>query len=476
MKRGGASLLVEICVLPGCCNRQLADGLTSAEGADLNDHEMHARDASPAQALWRGAALALVLAALAAALRHGAGYPRCLNDEINWSTIAGQLDRGVDWPVSGPLFVDALRGLAALTGAPYPLVLSWMGVLGVFVGAGLLLWSYRRLAWAALPATMVALALTSYFWAPLLEARPQQWGQVLVLAGAVSCWRWLTHRGGWLFFALLALTALTHILSHVVLACICAVLALADWLEGGRFGRRHRLVWGALLASALVYVWPAGPYAPMLQDLKVHHVPRLLAAAPQLLGAALALSGLTFAARQHWHRDPHRGRALALCLARHRRAAVLAAALLLVTALSLQAWILPDAAWGPYGGSVWRFVVLQGGNALFLLSFLLGAPLLFGHSSATGEAAHSRRMLRWALAALALLGLAALAGSLRSLDTNWLLRLVNYGVLFAAPVAGAGLAWMHRRGFPAALLWVLAGAAVLVSMVAVVRPAPLVGC
>ncbi|TDS82403.1 hypothetical protein [Comamonas sp. JUb58] len=45
-------------------------------------------------------------ALLACTLRVLLDYPICANDESAWIHIARQLDRGVDWPVSSPAFVD----------------------------------------------------------------------------------------------------------------------------------------------------------------------------------------------------------------------------------------------------------------------------------------------------------------------------------------------------------------------------------
>ena len=75
-----------------------------------------------------------------------------------------------------------------------------------------------------------------------------------------------------------------------------------------------------------------------------------------------------------------------------------------------------------------------------------------------------------------LAAVAALAGSFWALDTNWFLRLVNYGVLFAAPVAGVGLVRALQWLRPAWAAWTGVGLATIVSVLSVVRPPALLGC
>lgn len=76
--------------------------------------------------------------------------------------------------------------------------------------------------------------------------------------------------------------------------------------------------------------------------------------------------------------------------------------------------------------------------------------------------------LGWACIAGALL-----AASLLLLDTNWLLRVLNYALPFAAPLAAPPLAAVLRRH---ALLWGLAAAMVAISYLLAIRHLGIFAC
>ncbi len=237
--------------------------------------------------------LAMLAAAMAAVLaRWWGGYPNCPTDELNWAYIAHQLDQGVQWPVSGPLHVVLLRALASLLHLDYRQALSVMGVLFVPVAMGILIWRYRRMGVSPLRMSLLALCLSSYFWAALIESRPQQWGQMLVLLGGTSLWLALSRQGSWMAYAVaLVVTAFTHILSYALL------LMLSAWLMGYFFlmretpSRTLARCLAALALSALVFVLPGGPYEAMLSDISQHHLRgngRQIAGLAMLVTVALA--------------------------------------------------------------------------------------------------------------------------------------------------------------------------------------------
>ena len=116
--------------------------------------------------------VALAFATLAWVLRTWGSYPICHNDEVNWIGIAQQLDAGVRWPVSGPIFIYTVRRLSEQLQVSHAQSISLLGIGGVFVSVLLLLWGYRKLALAGSAAILAALALSSYFWPPLIESRP----------------------------------------------------------------------------------------------------------------------------------------------------------------------------------------------------------------------------------------------------------------------------------------------------------------
>ncbi|MBK6867020.1 MAG: hypothetical protein IPG98_03430 [Burkholderiales bacterium] len=216
----------------------------------------------------------MAVAAMAAVLaRWWGGYPNCPTDELNWSRIAVQLDQGIDWPVSGPLHVALLRALSSTLTIDYEQTLALMGVLFVPLAMAVLLWCYRRLDVQPMRWALLALCLSSYFWAAWIESRPQQWGQMLVLLGATSLWLALSGRGAWLLYGgIMLLTAFVHILSYALL------LMLSVWLIAYFYLLRECSLptfwrWlGCVVLSTTVFLLPGGPYQAMLRDIGANHL------------------------------------------------------------------------------------------------------------------------------------------------------------------------------------------------------------
>lgn len=423
----------------------------------------------------RALLIALTFTLCAVSVRVFFGYPRCQNDELNWIHIAHSLDKGVDWPVSGPSFMYVLRELKSLTQMQYAHLISGMGIFSVFVGTLLIILGYSRLRITRPGVILVALSLSSYFWVPLLEARPQQWGQIQVFIGSIAVWLWLHKRGGWLFFPVLILASVSHILSHAILVFMCATLALADYFENRPLTRRHAIVIACVLLSLGIYLLPSGPYQTMLRDIEQIHLRKLLVVAPYLGAAALAMifALLTLQPRLHWRPDWSHATAR-YALTHQRRISILVLAIFFV-AMAIQASVLPAASWLPYGGSIWTFFIFQTGNLLFALLFIHG---LFAFLRAVSDQAidlSHARMLVWSLIAFAALGAITLIASFWMHDSNWVLRLINYCILFAAPIAALGLEQfqvLKRRP----LLYLLILPFIFVSIGQAVRPIGYLGC
>ena len=84
------------------------------------------------------------------------------------------------------------------------------------------------------------------------------------------------------------------------------------------------------------------------------------------------------------------------------------------------------------------------------------------------------RFLIYVLTFFAALCVVAVSTSWLLLDTNWFLRLINYGILFASILAAIGLEKISRSwNFWHVLLW---GCIVITSLISVLRPPPLLAC
>ena len=420
-------------------------------------------------------AIGLVFAVMAWVMRTYGRYPICHNDEINWIDIARQLDGGVRWPVSGPAFIEVVRLLAEEAQIKYAQSLASLGIGGVFLSIFVLFWGYRQFAHSTPGMVLAALALSSYFWAPLIESRPQQWGQMLVFAGVICAWLWLHRRGGWWYFFIVPCIAVTHILSHAILIFLCTVLVLADFMERRPVTLRHLTVLLTLFFSLGIYLLPQGPYAAMLADLEhAQFKPlltgrRYLLVLPVLLGIGLVVGLRHFQWRSSWTD------AISHTLERQRTALALSLLCILFTTLSMQAYLLPAEAWLPYKGSWWRFVLVQSGNLMFAAFFVLGIfGLVSGIRSGVFHPSMGR-LLILLLIALGLLSSLAIGASWWMLHTNWFLRVLNYGIFFAAIVSAIGIQTSTQR-WPRYARWSLLGLGTLASVIAVVRPPEILGC
>ena len=422
-----------------------------------------------------GFAVGLVFAVVAWALRAYGRYPVCHNDEVNWIDIAAQLDLGVHWPVSGPAFIETVRLISEEAQIKHVQSISLLGIGCVFLSIVLLFWGYRKFALAAPGMVLAALALSSFFWAPLVESRPQQWGQMLVFVGVICAWLWLHRQGGWMFFLIVPCIAVTHILSHAILIFLCAVLVLADFMERRPITQRHLAVLIALFVSLGIYLLPQGPYAAMMADLEHAQFKRMLAGSSYLLVLPVVLVASLICAQRRWHWRPSWTDAVSRTLERQRTAIALSLLCLVLTALTMQAYLLPAEAWLPYKGSWWRFVLVQSGNLMFAAFFVLG---IFGLSSGIRSGVYHPRMGRLLILLLIALGLLssfAIAASWWMLHTNWFLRVLNYGIFFAAIVSAIGIQ-SSTRNWSRHARWALLAFGTLASLIAVVRPPDILGC
>ena len=429
-------------------------------------------------ATWLGdIGIALLFTVLAWWLRQ-MGYPLCPGDEAVWRQISHTLEAGHAWPVSGPGFMVAVRTLGEQLGRPTHEAIGLWGIGSVLGAVLVMLRVYRQLEPLRAWVICTALAMSTYFLAPLLESRPQQWGQVLVLLGSWLCWRWLHGRGGWGFFAVLALTAGVHILSHAVLLAMCAGLLLGDVLLGQvrtpARQRRHLAVWLAWVLSLGVYLLPGGPYARMLQDIGQHHFAKLSLVVP----IAMVLLGMVLLALLYWRQGSHTHlniKPKLQGLAQRRGLCMLMLAAVVALAMCAQAALLPAEAWRPYGGSALSFVLFQLGNLCIVLAFIAGLLVCLNPRSEPRFPPMAAQFLLLTLITLTAVAALSMLASLWLLHTNWLLRLMNYGLLFAAPVVALGLQSLTEH-WPRGLRALLLTACMALSLLAVLRPSPLFTC
>lgn len=389
--------------------------------------------------------LVLALCGLGAAwyIRYVLGYPVGSSDEHNYAVIFQKLGQGIPWPISGPMFVLIIQLLHRTTQFSHEASMWLLGTLVVPVLVFFLYWIYwtaaRDIKYALL--TMVILFSSSYFLVGVLQSRPQQVGQFLVLAGCLLLHRNLEgkKRLG-MFASICALTAYYHILSFAFLMLAALLFLSLRFILRQVTPIQAAKIILALLPGLLIILAPSGAYQ-MKWVVILRNNPHLMW--DQLL-AALAMV-LIFAslfivwARRYstaWQVSFQRALRRQHAIPIQLRLGVLIAVASLV--LSFQYVLLVDGYVTKHAGTISYFFLLQTGNFVFLGLFLWGSLKVMDD--------HVKQCLPrwikvfmvfsiiWAIIGLVVLGLTPFVSY-----KNFLLRLISYAILFAAPIASYGL-------------------------------------
>ena len=392
------------------------------------------------------------------------GYPRCPGDEGNWALILQWLDQGIAWPVSGPGFVWVVQQLSLAMGWGHDFSLALLGMLAAAAIPMLLygLYRYSGLQSRAAAGGVAWLMVSSYFLGPLLEARPQQWGMILLLMSLLTFQRLevrLNPLTSGLFLMAYGLLFFVHILSFMVLNGLLAIQLFLVWVHGGRIWPAA-VIWLAVVGLAAIgLAVEAGPYRIMMQDMRHFHFRDLswwgLVAVMPLAIAAVFVVRRSKPLVMFHIANLSMGRLLLLG----------GGALLL--AGGLQALLAPPQYLAAYQGDLWRFLLVQGGNLIFALCFVCGL-----WKAATERI--SEPVFLSAALGMMVLGALVLFLSPWLGDKNGMIRIINYWMLFAAPVAWEGLGTMPARVRQGLVLswpfWVA------ISLFHVTKPAWLLGC
>ena len=409
---------------------------------------------------------------MALAAREVGGFPNCASDERNWTNIAEQVAKGINWPISGPLHFWIVQVVSERSGLNYQQTLSSLGLVSVPILLMLLLWTYKRIGMCGLGIkpidAIVVLVTSSYFVSPMLESRPQQWGQIMVFMGMIFFWLAINKRGAWWPYALLLiLTACTHILSFAILAIGSLILLAIMFMLRRVYFWQIGLFSILLIASMIVFILPDGPYAFMLGDIRKNHL-KLSTSGYFFLLSLIITPVFIFIYRQHILKLVG---TLVNIFNRHPLWFGVFSTLVIFGMLIFQAIILPAGAWDPYHGSVWIFLALQAGNLFFAGSLISGIIHMYRSWQLYPEQEHIETFAIL-LFTMCFIAVTALVLSLWMLETNWFLRVLNYSILFMAPFAAIGFAKIKNKKIKWGS-WVLVS---IVSFLSVVRPLSLFSC
>lgn len=411
----------------------------------------------------------LVMALGFRAMRDGS---HCASDEDQWAVIAEQVAHGVDWPISGPLHFAVVRAVTHSSELDPPQALAFVGTLSVPVLLALTAYSYGQLGVKKPTELLIFLACSTYFLTPLLESRPQQWGQVLVLTGMVFSWRAIHGLMSWLPYAfILTLVAGVHILSFAILCAASLVAWTLLYAMNQTTARPLLKLTLCAIPASIIFLMPDGPYSSMIRDVRVNHfqiVPNWSHVVPGIVALAFAVV-VTLGLIRRFARQ-----FITLILSTLNNHPVLVwtgVSLLSVSSLGVQAAILPNEAWAPYGNSIVLFLSSQMGNIFFLGLAVTGLE----SARQTHASGHDQTLIQATtilILSVSIIGVAALMASLWMLHTNWLLRVLNYLCLFMAPFAAIGFDKIKMTWGK----WSIWLAAVVISFISLFRPTALFNC
>lgn len=418
--------------------------------------------------------LAVVLSGLVIALAFRAmqSGSHCASDEQQWAAIAEQVAHGVDWPISGPLHFALVRAVARTSGLEPAQALAFVGTWSVPLLLALMVFSYAQLGIKKPSRLLILLACNTYFLAPLFESRPQQWGQVLVLLGLVLGWRVLNGLIAWWPYVLvLTLTASVHILSFAILCVASLVVWTLLYAMNLTTARTLAKLALCIAPACIIFIISDGPYASMIQDIRVNHLQIPTGGSPVATGV-VALASAAVLMLELMRRFAGRFVSfILLTLENHPVPMWVGVSLLAVSSLGVQAAILPQEAWAPYGNSAVLFFSSQMGNLFFLGLSVIGLEST-RRSHGQGRDQALIQAISILLLSVSIVGAAALIASFWMLHTNWLLRVLNYFCLFMAPFAAIGFDKIKITNGK----WSIWFAMVVISFISLVRPTALFNC
>lgn len=188
------------------------------------------------------------------------------SDEALYASLAREVSGGLDPPVSGPGFVYLILLMNSLSGWP---VEDIMAVLGIVLGSAFPLFLYFVYREAGIPREITVFSCliilsTSYFLWPMIESRPQQFGILLLLVGALLYHSYLNNkRFLGLVILVVSFTFLFHILTFLVLISMVIMLWWLRYIE--KRTELKEAIWPGILfgTGLLVFFSPLPLYSSM---------------------------------------------------------------------------------------------------------------------------------------------------------------------------------------------------------------------
>jgi len=382
------------------------------------------------------------------------------SDEAMYVTLAEEVSRGLTPPISGPGFVYIILLFNSISGWPLDNVTALMGILisGLLLPFIYILYKENGGSREIAAYSCLILIVTSYFLWPYIESRPQQFGLLLVFAGAFFYNFYLTKGKYLVLFIMVGVfTFFFHILSFLVLISLVSCLWWFRYVEGRSYFRQ--MFWPAILIGSglLIFFSPLQMYSHMNGGVKwmfkMSELGFLRRGPVILILFALGISALIVVT--YFFRKKRVIERIRNLDKRHLNKFVPFFVSIIVLALVVQFFLDMDVHRSKYRDSFILFMVFQIGNILF------GAFFVRSYCRYIRENDLDDPYFR-SVTILMLIGLASLIVSifLPMNFNNWSIRMINYWTVFAAPIIARDImdlspGWRKTLAFALPVLIVL---------------------
>ncbi len=370
-------------------------------------------------------------------------YPLHPTDELNYIAILNYLENKSDWPISGPGYVMLLQGLQTYSQQSYSYLVPTTAMLISSIYYCCLYFLYRLLGLnnKDIMGIILILSLCSYFLAPMLEGRPQQLGMLWSLALVVIFIRMKDKKSLiWLFVSAYVGLLYYHLLSFLIAAFLIWGLVIRQYLsKKNSFNNMKILLFSTLISTVVLFT--TSSYHYMLQNICDFHIASLLKQ-NNIYYLLLGCGILAIILKYLYITLQIKKDDMMQLEEKYYIYSILTASIILSIVAFIFIWyISPTSYLTFYQESIILFFLFQMGNIYFGIGFFYG---LYQCLSKT-ERLLQLEIFFQSSGILMLLGAVVVLLSPFLGDKNWIIRVIDYWTLFAAPLVLSGIKALQKK-------------------------------
>jgi hypothetical protein len=361
--------------------------------------------------------------------------PLPFGDEKAYAKIIEIYQKDSSHPISGPGYIDIITSISRLTSLTFQEASLYLSILISAAGLLIIYFMYKKQTkdelFSAL--SIILLITTSYFIYPLIEARPQQLGIILVFFGSLlfnNCIQSRNAKSKILFSIVFLFTFYYHILSFVILSAI--VFFLFFWEKLNKKAAFKDIIIPSILfiICSFLYFLPGSPYERNKQDIINTSIGLwsniTLKNSAIIALATLSLIIIIFLFLKYLSGfEKEKVKKIKFFLLSF---------VISILALAIQFYLNYKEYLYFYKGSIAYFLFFQVSNIIFGVFYLLGVKDILDNSK-------KQDIFFKGSIILLIIGIIIILPSvfLDSRLNNILIRILNYLTLFAAPIAAISL-------------------------------------